>query len=156
MKVIKKLSKMDKFTFDTSFIISNKLSVVPDNFLYSDVVLLELIRSAQDETTFKKHITARNRVLKEDLLIIPNSDDWLMAGKVLYWLEQGKKKANKGNAPKKRPGETQKMAMDALIAISARRYSAIVVTDNLGDFEAIKYYCDFKLMSGADFLEKYG
>src|SRR5688572_5510669 len=147
---------MNKFTFDTSFIISNKLSVVPDNFLYSDVVLLELIRSAKDETTFKKHIAAREQVLKDGLLIIPNSDDWLMAGKVLYWIEQGKKKANKGNAPKKRPGETQKMVMDALIAVSARRCKAMVVTDNIGDFETIKYYCNFKLMSGADFLEKYG
>lgn len=156
MKVIRKLSKMTKFTFDTSFIISKKLSVFPDNFLYSDIVLLELIRSAKDETTFKKHIAARTQFLKDDALIIPNSDDWLMAGKVLYWLEQEKKKANKGNAPKKRPGETQKMVMDALIAISARRYKTIVVTDNLTDFEAIKYYCDFKLMSGADFLEKYG
>ncbi|CAN5610528.1 hypothetical protein BH20ACI4_BH20ACI4_05900 [soil metagenome] len=95
MKVIKNLSKMTKFTFDTSFIISKKLSVFPDNFLYSDVVLLELIRSAKDETTFKKHIAARNQFLKDDALIIPNSDDWLMAGKVLYWIEQGKKKANK-------------------------------------------------------------
>ena len=147
---------MNKFTFDTSFIISNKLSVVPDNFLYLDIVLLELIRGATDNTTFKKHIAAREQVLRDNLLIIPNSDDWLMAGKVLYWIEQGKKKANKGNAPKKRPGETQKMVMDALIAVSERRYKATVVTDNVGDFEAVKYYCDFNLMSGADFLEKYG
>jgi predicted nucleic acid-binding protein len=117
---------------------------------------LELIRSAKDETTFKKHIAARTQFLKDDALIIPNSDDWLMAGKVLYWIEQGKKKANKGNAPKIRSGETQKMVMDALIAVSARRYKATVVTDNISDFEAIKYYCDFKLMSGARFLEKYG
>ena len=129
---------------------------MPDNFLYSDVVLLELIRSAQDETTFKRHLAARNQFLKDGLLIIPNSDDWLMAGKVLYWIEQRKKKANKGNAPKKRPGETQKMVMDALIAVSARRCKATVITDNISDFEAIKYYCNFKLMSGSDFLEKYG
>lgn len=147
---------MAKFTFDTSFIISRKLSDFPDNFLYSDVVLLELIRSAPDETAFKKHLAARNQFLKDDALIIPNSEDWLMAGKVLYWIEQGKKKANKGNAPKKRPGETQTMVMDALIAVSARRYKATVVTENISDFEAIRYYCDFKLMSGVRFLEKYG
>ena len=46
--------------------------------------------------------------------------------------------------------------MDALIAVSARRYKATVITDNTSDFEAIKYYCNFKLKSGADFLEKYG
>ena len=86
---------MNKFTFDTSFIISNKLSALPDNFLYSDVVLLELIRSARDETTFKRHLAARNQFLKDGLLIIPNADDWLMAGKVLYWIEHRKKKPTK-------------------------------------------------------------
>ncbi len=48
------------------------------------------------------------------------------------------------------------MALDALIAASARRYKATVVTENYDDFNAIKYYCDFKLMRGADFLSKFG
>lgn len=78
---------MSKYTFDTSFIISNKLSDVPDNFLFSDVVLLELVRSAQDESAFKQYQKTRKDFLKDNLLIIPNSDDWLMAGKVLYWIE---------------------------------------------------------------------
>jgi predicted nucleic acid-binding protein len=145
---------MPIYTFDTSFIISNKLSVYPDNFLFSDVVLLELIGSASDESIFKQHQNTR-RIFKEDgKLIIPNADDWLMAGKVLFWLEQGKRKGNRGNAPPKRPGATQRMALDALIAISARRYKAIVVTENFDDFSAIKYYCDFRLMRGAEFLNK--
>lgn len=144
-----------KYTFDTSFIISNRLSVFPDNFFYSDIVLLELIASASDESAFRQHQNTR-RIFKEDeKLIIPNSDDWLLAGKILYWLEQGKRKANKGKAPSKVPGATQKMALDALIAVSARRYRATVVTENWNDFNAIKYYCDFKLMKGADFLAKY-
>lgn len=147
---------MIDYTFDTSFIISNKLSDIPDNFLLSEVVVLELIRSAKDESTFKKHQAVRKQFLDDGLLIVPNADDWLMAGKVLYWLEQGKKKSNKGNAPKKQPGETQKMVLDALIAISARRYKVTVVTDNYKDFEAIKYYCNFKLMKGSDFLQKFG
>ncbi len=59
-------------------------------------------------------------------------------------------------SPPKKTGATQRMALDALIATSARRYKVIVVTENYDDFNAIKYYCDFKLMKGADFLEKFG
>jgi predicted nucleic acid-binding protein len=147
---------MPSYTFDTSFIISNKLSVYPDNFLFSDVVLLELIASAKDESTFKKHQNTRKLFIEDDKLIIPSADDWLMASKILYWLEQGKKKGNKGMSPPKKTGATQRMALDALIATSARRYKVIVVTENYDDFNAIKYYCDFKLMKGADFLEKFG
>jgi len=143
---------MAKYTFDTSFIISNKLSDYPDNFLLSEVVILELIASATDETVCKFHQATRRAYADDDLLITPNTDDWLMAGKILYWLEQGRKRGNRGKSPPKRPGATQRMALDALIATSARRYDVTVVTENFDDFNAIKYYCPFKLIRGADFL----
>ena len=44
------------------------------------------------------------------------------------------------------------MFLDALIAVSARRMSATVVTQDWGDFKAIQYYCDVKLQRGADFF----
>ena len=146
---------MALYTFDTSFIISNKLSDIPDNFLLSEIVILELIASASDDTGFKKFQAIRREYKSADLLITPNSDDWLMSSKVLHWLEQGKRKGNKGKSLPKMPGATQKMALDALIAVSARRHKVTVVTENWGDFNSIKYYCDFKLMKGADFLAKY-
>lgn len=99
---------MPSYTFGTSFIVSNKLSVYPDNFLFSDVVLLELIGSAKDESAFKQHQNTRKLFMEDDKLIIPNPDDWLMAGKILYWLEQGKKKRNKGMSPPKKTGATRK------------------------------------------------
>lgn len=145
---------MRKYTFDTSFIISNKLSDIPDNFLLSEVVLLELIGSSQDESTFKRYQAMRKAYESDGLLIVPNSDDWLMTSKIIYWLEQGKKKKNKGNAPPKRPGATQKMALDVLIAVSSRRCGVTVVTENWEDFNAINYYCKFNLIRGSDFLEK--
>ena len=46
------------------------------------------------------------------------------------------------------------MALDALIAVTARRHNAIVVTENWDDFKAIQYYCDVKLMRGKDFLKR--
>lgn len=44
------------------------------------------------------------------------------------------------------------MALDALIALSARRRKAIVVTANWSDFDAIRYYSDFKLIRASDFF----
>jgi len=145
---------MPKFTFDTSFIIANKLSVFPDNFLFSDVVLLELIGSAPDDAIFKKLQTLRKQYAADNLLIIANAADWLMAGKILFWLEQGRKKKNKGKSEPKIAGATQRMALDALIATSARRYKTTVVTENFDDFAAIKYYCNFSLVRGSEFLGK--
>lgn len=145
---------MPRYTFDTSYIISRTWSEIPDHFLLSEVVIMELIAAAPDESTFKIYQQLRKSYENDNLLITPNADDWLMASKVLFWLEQGKRKANKGAAPRKRPGATQRMALDALIAVSSRRYKAIVVTENFDDFNAIKYYCDFRLMRGSWFLHK--
>jgi len=44
------------------------------------------------------------------------------------------------------------MALDTLIATSARRWKATVVTDNWTDFKAIQYYCDVKIVKGSDFF----
>jgi hypothetical protein len=44
------------------------------------------------------------------------------------------------------------MALDALLAASARRWEAAVVTDNWDHFKAIQYFCDFKLIKASDFF----
>jgi predicted nucleic acid-binding protein len=46
------------------------------------------------------------------------------------------------------------MALDVLIAISARRYNAIVVTENWDDFKAIQHFCKFKLAKGSEFFKR--
>jgi predicted nucleic acid-binding protein len=145
---------MTKFTFDTSFVVAARLSEVPGNFLLSDVVALELIAAAVDETRYKQLQQLRKSYLDSGLLIVHNSDDWLLAGKILYWLEQGTRKKNRGKAPPKKPGATQRMALDVLLAVGARRYKATVVTENWRDFNAIKYYCEFKVMRRVEFLAK--
>jgi predicted nucleic acid-binding protein len=142
------------YTYDTSFIISNKLSELPDNFLLSAVVLMELTASAPDEATRKQFESLRRVYEKDDTLIVPNSDDWLLASRILYWLEHGRKRSSGGKSPRKKTGATQTMALDALIAVSSRRYDATVVTENWEDFKTIQYYCKFKLMKGSDFLRQ--
>lgn len=145
---------MPKFTFDTSFLINSKLSDLPGNFLLSDVAVLELIAGASGILRFKQLQQLRRSYLADGLLITPNTDDWLMAGKILYWLEQGVRKKNLGKAAPKKQGATQRMALDALLAVSARRHKVTVVTENWRDFSAIKYYCDFNLVKGREFLGK--
>jgi predicted nucleic acid-binding protein len=145
---------MSKFTFDTSIVIANKLPEISGNFLLSDVVVLELIAGASDATRFKQIQQLRKLYSDSDLLITPNEDDWLMAGKILYWLEQGARKKNLGKAPPKKSGATQRMALDVLLAVSARRHKVTLVTDNWRDFNAIQYYCNFKLAGSTEFLAK--
>jgi predicted nucleic acid-binding protein len=46
-------------------------------------------------------------------------------------------------------GASQRVALDALIAVDARHYKATVVTVNWCDFEAIQYYCKFKAIKAS-------
>lgn len=142
-------------TFDTSFIISRRVEALPDNFLLSGVVVMELIASANDESVRKAFEAMRSAHEKDGTLIVPTSEDWLMAGRVLYWLTKGRKKKAGGKAPRLVPGASQNMALDALIAVSARRAGAAVVTENYDDFKAIGYYLTgFMVKRGSQFLKK--
>jgi|ERR1051326_3268600 predicted nucleic acid-binding protein len=136
---------MAYFTCDTSTIVSRKLSDLPDNFLFSSVMLMELMAYATDETQRKVFERLFHDYEKDNSLIVPDADDWLVASRVLYWLEQGRRRSAKGRAPRLRPGARQRMALDVLIAVSAKSYDATVVTENWDDFKAIQHYYKFKL-----------
>ena len=144
---------MRYYTCDTSVIISRKLSDLPDNFLFSSVVLLELVAGAKDDSRRKYYVSLANDYRKDNSLIVPDFDDWLLAGKVLYWLTQGRRRKAGGKAPRLKPGAAQRVAFDALLAVSARRWEATVVTDNWDDFKAIQRYCNLKLINGSDFFK---
>lgn len=73
---------MDYFTIDTSTIISRKLSDYPDNFLFSSVVLMELMASASDDSERRVYENVHKAYLKDNSLITPTDEDWLMASKV--------------------------------------------------------------------------
>lgn len=144
---------MPDYTFDTSVVISRKVSEIPDNFLFSAVVLMELMASAKDESERKRYETLARDYKRDNSLITPSLDDWLLSSKILYWLNQGRRKRSGGKALRLKPGASQRMALDALIATSARRWNATIITDNWDDFKAIQRYCKIKLMRGADFFK---
>ena len=113
---------MAYFTLDTSTIISRNLTEMPDEFLLSSVVLMELMSSATDESDRRRYETLYKAYAVDNSLIIPDAADWLMASKVLYWLQHGRRRQAKGKAARLKPGASQRMALDTLIAVSARRW----------------------------------
>ena len=77
---------MPYFTYDTSVIIARKLTgfhAMPQSFLMSAVVQMELIAGAEDPTRRKFYERAFRQYKKDNLLIVPNDDDWLLASKIL-------------------------------------------------------------------------
>jgi predicted nucleic acid-binding protein len=126
---------------------------LPKNFLLSAVVTAELIASASDDSTRKVFEAMRRDYDKSGALLVPIADDWLTSSRILFWLSQGRRKKAGGKAPKLIAGASQRMFLDALIGVSARRAGATVVTNDWDDFKAIQYYCPVKLIRGSDFFE---
>jgi len=145
---------MPLYTFDSSIIIAYRVRELPREFVLSAVVIAELTAGAADDSIRKVYEAMRRIFQKENALIIPSDDDWLTASRVLFRLSQSRKKKAGGKSPKLIPGASQRMFLDALIAVSAKRANATVVTNNYDDFKAIQYYLPFKLMRGSDFFQQ--
>jgi predicted nucleic acid-binding protein len=143
-------------TFDTSVIIAYQVQTVPQQYLWSAVVLAELTASAADDSIRKAHEATRRAYEQQGKLIVPTAEDWLLASRILFWLTQSRKKRAGGKAPPLKPSASQRMMMDALIAVSARRVGATVVTDDYDDFKAIQYYCQVRLRRGSDYFGRGG
>jgi len=112
---------MPVYTFDTSVIIAYKIKELPPNLLVSAVVIAELTAGAADDSIRKLYEAMRREADQDNALIVPTSDDWQTASRVLFWLSRGRKKRAGGRAPKLVAGASQRMFPDALIAVSARQ-----------------------------------
>jgi len=60
----------------------------------------------------------------------------------------------KGKLQRLPPGASQRLALDVLIAVSARRWKAQVVTENWTDFKAIQRYCNTTVVRAATFFKR--
>jgi predicted nucleic acid-binding protein len=146
---------MPYFTYDTSVIISRKLAELPGrsgSFLMSGVVLMELTASARDDSQRKVYERMYRAYGEDNSLIVPNEDDWLQVSKVLYWLTQSRRRSLGGKLTRLHSGASQRMALDVLIAVSARRWRATVVTENWTDFKAIERYSKAKIVKASAFF----
>lgn len=89
---------------------------------------------------------------KDDTLIVPNADDWLTTSKILFLLTHARRQSQYGRLKSLPPGAAQRLALDVLIAVSARRWNARVVTENWTDFKTIRRYCNATIIRGSDFF----
>lgn len=125
----------------------------PKSF-FSAVVLQELTTGALDKNELRFWELTRKSFAAQNLLIVPNGEDWYFAGKVLNSLLRGLKSKNKGKTPKLSPDDKTRIIRDVLIARTAKRENARLVTDNIKDFELIQRFCRIKLISGEDYFGK--
>jgi|SRR5690348_3593020 len=147
---------MPYFTYDTSVIISRKLrrlDGMPGKFLMSAIVLMELTGSANDNSERKVYEQLFEGYRKQERLIVPSADDWLLTSKILFLLTHARRHSQRGKLKPLPPGVAQRLALDVLIAVSARRWNAIVVTENWTDFKAIQRYCNAKIVKAAEFFD---
>jgi predicted nucleic acid-binding protein len=146
---------MPYFTYDTAVMISRRpldLLLSTKGVALSSVVLLELMASATDNSSRKLYEGLFQGFGQDNRLIVPNKADWLYASKILYWLSHRRRRTEGGRLRALAPGISQRMALDALIAVSARRWEAAVVTENWDHFKAIQYFCSVKLIKASDFF----
>jgi predicted nucleic acid-binding protein len=148
---------MPYFTYDTSVCISRKLTdfhEMPESFLMSAVVLMELTAGARDESRRKSYEGIFRQYQKTDLLIVPNDEDWLLTAKILFLLTNHRRRSEHGRLKRLPPGASQRLALDVLIAVSARRCKARVVTENWADFKAIQRYCNTPIVKATQFFKR--
>ena len=144
---------MPTVTFDTSIFIAYKPARLPAGFLLSAVVVQELAAGAVDKSDLQRLDSIRRAYEKEGRLLVPTGEDWWLAGKVLNALLRGLKSKAKGRTPRVPRLEQHRIIRDVLIARTAHRAGAIVVTDNVGDFQKIKRFCNVRLKSGATYFD---
>ena len=148
---------MPYFTYDTSVCVSRKLTdfqQMPESFLMSAVVLMELTAGARDESRQKSYERFFRRYQKDNSLIVPNDEDWLLTSKILFLLTSSRRRLQHGRLKRLPPGASQRLALDLLIAVSARRWRAHVVTENWADFKAIQRYCNTTIVKAAQFFNR--
>ena len=147
---------MPYFTYDTSVVIARRSLEFPgksSNFRLSAVVIMELTASAKDDALRRVYERVFRDSEHDKSLIVPNNADWLLASKVLFWLTQRRRRVEGGRLRPLDPGMSQRLALDTLLAASAMRWKAAVITENWDHFKAIQRFCNVKLIKGSDFFE---
>lgn len=145
---------MPRVVYDTSVFIAYKPAEFPAGFLMSAVVIQELTAGAVDKSDIQRWDAARRAHEKAGTLLVPTGEDWWLAGKVLNSLLRGLKSRAGGRTPRMPKHEQQRIIRDVLIARTAQRAGATVVTDNSADFQRIKRFCNVRLRRGAAYFAR--
>ena len=143
---------MAKVTYDTSAFIAYKPTEFPVGFVLSAVVIQELTAGATDKSDVQKWEATWRAYEKAGTLLVPNAEDWWLAGKVLNSLLRRLKSEAGGMTPRVQKIDQWRIVRDVLIARTAKRAGALLVTDNIKDFEKIKSFCNVRLVSGKTYF----
>ena len=144
---------MSRVTYDTSVFIAYKPAELPAGFLMSAVVIQELTAGAVDKSEIQRWDASRRAHEREGTLLVPTGEDWWLAGKVLNSLLRGLKSKRGGLTPRLPAAEKQRIIRDVLIARTARRAGALLVTDNIRDFKMIGRFCAVRAMTGSRYFK---
>lgn|SRR5262249_33242421 len=139
-------------TFDTSVFIAYKPAELPVGFRMSAVVIQELTAGANDKSEVQRWNAALIGHEKKNTLLVPTGEDWWLAGKVLNSLLRGLKSKAGGKTPRLPAEEKQRIIRDVLIARTAKRAGALLVTNNIADFKRIQQFCNVRLKSGKEYF----
>lgn len=140
----------ERVVLDTNVIIRHRLEKVPGRRMWSAVVLQELAAGAADAAAVRMWRAVRTGAEAEGLLLTPNGEDWVETGRILNALLRGARSPRPGRPVGIAKGEQQRLVRDVLIARSARRVNAAVVTYNRGDFEKIRRFCGVRVVEPAE------
>jgi predicted nucleic acid-binding protein len=99
----------------------------------SAVVLAELSRGARSRQ-MRRFVDDLAKNLR---VIAPNEREWIQSGRIVNRIASAK-----GYDIHK----TRELHFDALIALTARRIGAYLITCNVDDFTAVREYLDFNLV----------
>ncbi len=102
----------------------------------SAVVMEELYAGAHDGKTIKLLDKLYNTFHSLNRLIAPDAQDWQQAGKII---------ARMGRKYGFEKRFLSRITNDVLIAITARKVGAVVITKNKKDFSLIKEFLNFKM-----------
>jgi predicted nucleic acid-binding protein len=141
-----------RLLIDTNVFIQRRSADLPGGFLLSAVVLQELAAGARDGGRVRALDQIRREYEQDGMLVVPNGEDWWFAGKVLNALIRGLRSHRRGHTPAIPKEEQQRLLRDVLIARSAKRVGATVVTYNGRDFEKIQRFCDVQVAEPEDIL----
>ncbi len=139
-----------RYVVDTNVVIRHEMSTIPG--LVSAVVLQELTAGARDVAEVRRLGSVRAEAEDDGVLLTPDGEDWWFAGKVLNALYRGLRSHRRGPTPAIPREEQQRLLRDVLIARSAKRINASVVTYNAADFEKIRRFCNVRVVEPAEIL----
>jgi predicted nucleic acid-binding protein len=103
--------------------------------LWLSAVVLEELYAGATGRAFDLVMGLEREFKKEDMLLVPNANDWAKAGRVLASLAAKYDYEEIGRG---------RLTNDALIATSAGRLGVLVITVNGQDFRKLAEFCSFQ------------